>query len=461
MISKKAKSQQPMTAEAETVTARPAAVVKGGPYAIFVLAVLSFAGVISFIDRQIISLLVDPIKLDLRINDTQIGLLQGFSFALFYAVLALPLARLSDHGNRVQIITFGIICWSIATFFCGLATTFALLFIARMFVGVGEATLAPSGYSLVADYFTKERVGLAISIFTGANFVGTGLAYIAGGAIIEWLTAVGPQNFGLLGTLQPWQMVFVLISLPSIPLLVLMFFVREPPREEAVSGQTSAAQSSVKAVIAYLADNKRLFAGVFIGLTLMAAGTFAVNAWVPAFFIRVHQWSPLQIGSIFGLMVMLTSAGGVFGGGAVASTLMRRGVHGANLAVPMVAGIASVPFLIAFPLIPDPRLALVVLAPGLFFVAMPYGCGSAVLPLISPNRMRAQIVAIYLLIANLLGFTLGPTSIGVLTDYVFGDAAMIGHSLALAPAALIGIGLIVLSVALTPYRETIRGTATA
>ena len=424
-------------------------------YAWFVVGVLSLASIVSYVDRQIINLLVEPIKADLGINDTQIGLLQGFSFALFYAILALPLARLSDGGNRVRIISLGIVCWSAATFFCGLATTFMMLFFARMFVGVGEATLAPSGYSILSDYFPKERAALAISIFTGSGFVGSGLAYLLGGVIISALDEMGSISLPVVGVLAPWQMAFLAVSLPGVLLFFLVRFVREPERREATDA-SEKSDSSFRSVVAHIRANQRLFAGVFFGLTLMAAGAYAVNMWTPTYFIRVHGWTPLQVGSVFGLLVVVASSLGVFSGGAIASFLMKRGMAGANLIVPCVAAGFAIPFVVAFPLAPTPTLSFIFLAPALFFSAVPFGCGTAVLPLISPNRIRAQIVAIYLLIANLLGFTLGPTSIGFLTDFVFASPELVGYSLATAPAALYGLGLLLVFWATPKYAALIR-----
>lgn len=435
-----------MTNAATTTTAAP----EGGRYAWIVVGILSFAGIVSYIDRQIINLLVEPIKADLGINDTQIGLLQGFSFALFYAVLALPLARIADSGNRTRIITIGIVCWSLATFFCGLASTFMLLFFARMFVGVGEATLAPSGYSMISDYFPKERVGLAISVFTGAGFIGSGTAYILGGYIIEELNQIGAVTAPLVGVLQPWQLVFIAVSLPGVLLVLLMRFVKEPPRQETISA-SAKADSSFKTVIAHLKTNPQLFVGVFFGLTLMAAAGYALNMWTPTYFIRVHEWTPLQVGSIFGSLVVVASAGGVFSGGAIASALMRRGHASANLLVPAIAVTTAIPFAIAFPLMASPTMSLVLLAPTLFLSAVPFGCGTAVLPLISPNRIRAQIVAIYLLIANLVGFTLGPTSVGFLTDFVFRDPALVSYSLAITPAVFFTVGVALVAWAIPRY----------
>ena len=429
-------------------------------YAWFVLFVLSLGSVISFIDRQIINLLVEPIKLDLGINDTQIGILQGFSFALFYAFLALPLARLADTGNRIRIIFLGVMCWSMATFFCVLSGTFATLISARLRVGVGEATLTPTAYSLIPDFFTRNRASIAISIFTGSGFVGSGIAYIIGGRLVATLNEIGHIDLPLLGTLVPWQMAFVCAAVPGVLLLFLLLFVREPSRREAVDVAAAAPKSAqFSVVIAHLRANARLFTGVFFGLTLLAAGTFAINSWTPTFLMRVYGWSPADVGAVFGLIVVVASAGGVFAGGAIASALMRRGIVSANLLVPLVGAVLALPFAILFPLMPTATASLSMLAPALFLSAFPFGCGSAVLPLVSPNRIRAQVVAIYLLIANILGFTLGPTSIGILTDYVYGRPELIGYSMATSPAIFFVAGALLVGWAIAPYRKVILAQA--
>lgn len=427
-------------------------------YAWAVVGVLCVASVVSFIDRQIINLLVEPIKADFGVSDTQIGLLQGFSFVLFYAVLAIPLARLTDGGNRKWMIIYGVICWTFATFSCGLAGSFAMLFVARMFVGVGEATLTPASYSLIPDYFARDRVGLAISVYTSASFAGSGIAYIFGGAMIEFLTALGPVSLPVVGERSVWQLTFFAVSVPSILVLALLAFVREPARQETVS-EMSGANAAFSAVVAHFLRHARLFCGVMFGLTLMAAAVFALNLWVPTLFIRVHGWTPMQIGSAFGTMVALGSTGGVFLGGAVASAWMKRGRDDAFLRVPIIACLCAVPFAVAFALVDSPTLSLLLVFPVLALSAVPFGCGTAVLPIISPNRLRAQVVAVYLLVVNLLSFTCGPTAVGLLTDYVFRDEMLVGYSLAIAPALFLIVGCALVSVALQPYARLVRAQA--
>lgn len=431
-------------------------------YAWFVVFALCVTGIVSYIDRQIINLLVDEIRADLGINDTQMSLLQGIAFAMFYAIMAVPLARLADSSNRKWVIIFGIICWSMATFASGLAVGFAMLFVARMFVGVGEATLTPAGYSMLSDYFPREKLSGAISMFTGSSFVGSGVALLVGGALIGWLHELGPQDLGIFGIVKPWQMTFLVMSVPSIMLIGLMLLVREPPRKQAPGMAATASQSvPMREVMGFLRDNARAIMGLYIGFSILAAGNFGINAWVPTFLSRTYGWSPQQIGNAFGPMVIIISASGVLVGGWLCNAMIRRGWADANMRMPIGAALIALVFATAFPQMPTGELALLCLAPALFFGSMPFGAGTAALPLISPNRMRAQIVAFYLLIANLFGFSLGPTSIALVTDYVFGDPAALRHSLSIVLPILILAGVAVLIWGLGAYRGLVERQAEA
>lgn len=431
----------------------------GGPYAWFVVFVLCLASIMSYVDRQIINLLVEPIKADLGINDTQIGLLQGFSFVLIYALVAIPVAWAADFGRRTTVIISGIVCWSLATFSCGLAGSFIMLFIARSLVGLGEVTLTPSGYSLIGDYFPKERVGLAISLFTGTGFFGSGLAYIIGGKVVGALSGQDFYTLPLIGAVAPWQLVFMIVALPGLLLALVFFLVKEPPRRSVAETDAIAdKRASFAVLIKHIKSNLRLFGGLFIGFALMASATYAIVNWVPTFLGRVHGWGPEQVGNGFGPVLMFSSTIGVFVGGIIASTLMSRGVASANLLVAIAAGFIAIGFAVAFPLAASGEMALILLIPTLFFAAMPFGCGTATLPLVTPNRLRAQVVAVYLLVANLLGLTLGPTGVGLLTDYVFKDPAMINVALAIAAPALLLAGALVAIIAVAPYRRLIEAS---
>ncbi len=419
-----------------------------------VVAALSFAAIVSYIDRQIINLLVDPIKADLGLTDVQISLLQGFSFALLYAFMAIPLAWVADRYNRKWVILGGLICWSAATFGSGLAMGFAFLFFARMLVGIGEATLSPAGFSMISDYFPKEKLPSAIGVFTGTGFIGSGLALIIGGYLYAQLEAAGPITLPF-GTFKPWQMTFFAVSFLSVPVFFCLLLIREPARREGnVVIATDDAPPALE-ILSFIRKHALVFFPLFFGFSCFAAAQFGIGAWAPSYFIRVHDWTQLEVGQFFGPVVMLGGVTGVVAGGFAAEKMLAAGVKDATLRLPIIAIICALPFAIAFPLVSSPWVALTLLALVLFFGTVPFGAGVSTFPLITPNRMRAQVIAVYLLIANLLGYSAGPLLVAWLTDNVFGSPAAIDQSLALAPPATMIIGLILVFCAFKPYRNMV------
>lgn len=408
-------------------------------YAWFVVFVLCVGSTVSMIDRQVINLLVEPIKADLGISDTQVSLLQGFAFALFYSVMAVPLGRLADRGNRRNLILAGVLAFSFATMSCGLATGFTTLFLARMAVGVGEATLTPAGASLIGDYFPREKLGRAMGLFTGATFVGSGLALIFIGAMLGWLGTAELKLPGL-GPVADWRAAFLLAALPGLAFCMLMLSVREPPR----AGVATQAFEPIATVARHVRDHPRLFVPLFLGLPLLAAGQFAINAWTPTFLIRQHGWTPAETGAGFGLMVMTCSPLGVIAGGWLADWLHVRGRADANLVVPAFGALLAAPFALAFPFAPEASFSLALLAPALFFGSMPFGAGTAAFLALAPNRMRAQLLAIYLLVANLVGAGAGPWLIAFTSDHLLGGPEHLGTALGIGACAVMLLGAAVI-----------------
>ncbi len=430
-------------------------------YAWLIVFMLFLASLVSFLDRQIINLLVDPIRNDLGITDTQISLLQGFAFALFYSVVAIPLGRLADARNRKVIIAIGMVLWSIATALCGIAKAFSQLFLARMLVGIGEATLGPAGLSMVADYFPRRRVTRALSVLNGSGFLGAGIALVIGGLVIDRMTAIGPIDLGLFGVIKPWQMTFLVVSVPGLILVTVLWrVVREPPRTGA-DGSEVADVLSLREAWLYLSNHKNVLIPVIAGFTFLATMMFSLSAWTPTYFIRTHGMTPSEIGSIFGLYFMVFGAAGVICGGLFSDWLRSCGYHDSNMRAGLFSALFSLPFVATFPLVGDQALSLVLFAPALFFGTMPFGTGPAALPLIVPNRLRGQLIAIYLLFGNLIGQGGGPWLVAVFTDFVLMDPSLIRYSISSVCSATILIGAVTLFIGLQPYRAHIQKIETA
>jgi MFS family permease len=415
-------------------------------YSWYVVLVLCICGMVAFIDRQIINLLVEDIKADLQISDTEVSLLQGFAFAVFYALAAVPLGRLADTSSRRRLITVGIVVWTAAAAACGLAKSFWQLFIARVFVGVGEATLTPSGFSMLADLFRPGRVSLPVAVFTASSFVGSGVALLVGGYVISALSRVDNISLPIIGVLQTWEAAFIICALPGI--LVALWFhltVREPVRRASVSSNAIADQSakpSLHEVWVFVRGHSQVFTAVFAGISVLAAVQFCLGAWVPAHFIRNHGWTPSEVGYAYGLIFLICGTGGAISGGWIADRLQRKGVKDGHLLTAMWAALLAAPFVVVFPAVSQAELAIALLAPVVFFGTMPFGAGPALIPVICPPRMRGLLVAIYLLIANLIGQAGGPLVVALFTDWVFGSPELVSRSLMVAPVALLLIGAV-------------------
>ncbi len=425
-------------------------------YSWYVVGILTVAYTVSFVDRQIVSLLVEPIRRDLQISDTEISLLQGFAFAVFYTIMGLPIARFADRHSRRAIVAGGIFFWSLMTAACGLAHNFWQLFAARVGVGVGEAALSPPAYSIIADYFPPDRLSRAISFYSMGIYIGAGLAFVVGGAVIQLVESAGVTTLPILGEVYSWQVTFITVAAPGLLVVALMATVREPIRRgllpKSGSPQTARSSPSVGEVIAFTCRSRKVLLSHYMGHAFLALIGYANFAWIPTFMIRNHGWSATQVGFVFGMLVLVFGTTGVFTGGWWADRLRARGHVDANMRVSMYAALIMLPTLIAAPLVPSPVLAMALVAPGIFLLSMPFGIAPAALQVITPNQMRAQISALYLFVANIIGLGLGPTVVALITDYVFGYDLAVRYSLAIMGGTIAPLAAISLAFGLKHYR---------
>lgn len=369
-------------------------------YARYVLGVLFLVYVVNFVDRQILSILLDPIKKDLGASDTQMGFLTGFAFAIFYTGFGIPIARWADKGVRRSIMALGLTMWSAMTAVCGLAQNYTQLAVARIGVGVGEAACSPPAHSLISDYFPPERRVTAFSIYNIGIPVGVMLGYLAGGWIVEYFD---------------WRVAFFAAGVPGLFLaLVLRFTVREPPRGMSETVSVEAADQSVTEVLRFL-FSLRTFVLMSFASGFSAFAAYGFGSWVPAFLGRVHGMSSGEIGTWIGLESGLGGIVGLLLTGLLADRLGRRDPRW-YLWISAISIAIYVPFTIAFLLLADPTIALlsyivpcmlssVYLAPTLALTHQLVGL-----------RMRAVASAIGMFILNLIGMGLGPQAVGILSD---------------------------------------------
>lgn len=418
----------------------------------FAIFVLVLAVALAFVDRIVLALLVDPIRKDLGLQDYHLGLLLGFAFSAFYMVAAFPIARLADRHSRRLIIVCGIFCWSVMTAVCGLARSFADLFMARAGVAVGEATLQPSAFSMIADYFPRERLGLALGVYQSGIYLGVGFAFLAGGAVIELATTTAAGTvLPLVGQLRPWQFAFMAVAVPGLFVAALLLAVKEPARRGGAA--SGVEKRPVREVFVFLRGHARAYGGQFFGFALLAVPSFTIAMWAPSYFIRVLGYAPADAARTLGFMVLFLSPAGALAAGLLADRWQRQGHLDAPIRVAMVAVVALLATSISAPLMTDPGLAFWLFCPFVFASSMPAALAPTALQLITPNRYRAQMSAGLLLTLNLISSGIGPTAVGYITGAIFADDKAVGQSMAVVNGVALLLAAVVLLWARRAFRE--------
>ena len=393
-----------------------------------------------------------PIRRDLHISDTQMSLLMGISFALFYCLFGFPIGRMADSRSRRNIITAGVATWSIFTAGCGLAANYAQMFIMRVGVGVGEAALSPPAYSLMADSFPARRRPLALSVYGMGMFIGAGLALVLGGVIVDRTSGGGVIALPLLGlSIFPWQLTFFIVGLPGLLVAALVRTISEPARKERLS----ATAQPVSAVVAYIKQHRATFAYHHLATSLLSFAYYGGSAWIPSFLIRTYGWNARHAGVVFGCVVTVCSSVGILAGGYFCQQLAHRGYRDAHFRVGLTVSLMLVPMGVLYPLMPSPWLAVALLVPYAFFSTMIFGVSPAALQQVVPNEMRAQVSAMYLFVVNIIGLGLGPTVIALLTDHVFHNDNMLRYSLLIACTGAYLFSALLWWLGLKPYRQTV------
>jgi len=399
-------------------------VTQGGAW--YGLVVLMLAFLLAMIDRVILALLVDPIQRDLNISDTQFGLLNGVAFAFFYLFMAMPIARLADRTSRRRIIAIGVSVWSAMTASCGLAQTFFQLFVARMGVGVGEASLSPAAYSMLADMFPRDQIGRAYGIYNAGALIGFGASFVVGGGIVALVEQHHQIHLPLLGAVRSWQAVFMAVSLPGVLVALLVSTIREPPRGAAIAVDAAAPGELGQ----FLKSHVGILTLYFLAFGCLGMLLFGTLAWLPAVLTRSYGVSLATAGIALGIGIGIASPFGAVAGGMASDFLTARGRRDAPMIVGMCGAIGAFFFVVSAPVAPNWLLS-VALTCGLFFcLTFPTSVGPAGLQMITPAPIRAQVTALYVIATGLAGMTTGSLAIGAITEHVFRTKAAVGLSIA-------------------------------
>lgn len=401
------------------------------PHAYYALGLLLVAYILSFVDRNIMAMLIGPVRESFDISDFEFSLLHGFAFTLFYVILGLPIGRLADTHRRITIVSLGVFFWSIMTCLCGFAKSFASLFAARVGVGVGEAALSPPAYSLLADYFPPDKLRWATSVFAMGITLGSGLAYLIGGFVYEYFAA--GSALPVLGNLLPWQATFVAVGLPGVVIALLIGALKEPNRR-TTNIATANKAVPISEIRAHVRNHGRAYFALFAGISLMSIIGYGNGTWYPEFLQRTYGLSRTAAGSHLGAISIIAGASGSLFGAFVATVLRRRGYVDANLrTVGLIALVLLIPGPLT-PLMPTMDSAIPLMWITTFIHYGYFGVLMAALVEITPSAMRAQLAAVMMFVANVFGLALGTSAIAAFTDFAFGDDSALRYSLSVTAA---------------------------
>lgn len=374
----------------------------GGTYAYYVLGVLFVVYVFNFIDRQLLAILLQPIKEDLQVSDTAMGFLTGFAFAVFYTFAGIPLARVADRWVRRSLIALSLATWSVMTTVSGLARGFPDLALARIGVGIGEAGCTPPAHSLLSDYFPPEKRATILSLYAIGVYVGVGIGFWLGGWIHD--------AFG-------WRTAFFVLGLPGVALALLVrLTIREPPRGLSERHVVSDRDYQIRETCRFLAT---LPTGYRIGLAAAfhAFASYGLGAWIPTFFVRVHHLTPGELGQWLSWILALGGAIGAFSGGWLADRWGRRDPR-ARVYISLVGVVLTTPFIALSLLLADAQWALLSYLPATIFGTLWLGPSGAIVQDLVPPAMRAMAAAVFIFILTIIGMGMGPQAVGLLNDWL-------------------------------------------
>lgn len=421
----------------------------------YALALLFIAYIFSFVDRQILSLLVGPIREDFGITDFEFSLLQGVAFAVIYTFAGLPLGRLADRYSRRYLISGSVMFWSLMTVTCGMTRNFGQLFVARMGVGAGEAGLSPAAYSLILDSFRPQHAGYALSFYKLGVKIGAGLALVIGGVLYDFYASIGAVNLPLIGAVVPWQATIITVGAPGVLLALLLLTIREPSRK-ALAANADGSTSVVlplSTVARFVWQRRRVYLSLFFGSSMMAMAGYGNAAWYPEFLFRNYGMSKSEAGTSYGTIVLTAGSLGVLFGAWFASQLSRRGHADAYVRTILIASVLTIVPSVAAPLAGNAQLTLLLLWPAEFLSASYIGVLALAMIVITPNQMRGQITAVYIFVTNMLGLAVGASVLAAFTDFVYQDEGLLNYSIASINGLFYPVAAVLFWYCMPAYRK--------
>ena len=436
-------------------------------YAWFVVVLMMFFYVLSFMDRQIIAVLIDPIKADLDLSDVQISLIGGVSFGLFYSIVGIFIGRLADSMNRPLLIAMGVFIWSLTTALCGLAGKFWQLLILRMGVGLGEAALLPSTLSLLADYFSPKRIATPTSVFLLGAPIGIGLSFAVGGYLYDVaqgiVAADGWAQVAVVGGSAAWKLVLIFLGVVGMVMTLGLLAVREPrstdtkavQKQEERSLKASEAASLPEAK-AYARKNWLAITSLYVCMALVSLAAYAQGFWDITFLARTYDRDPSSVTLMYGMVQLFAGLSGMLTGGIVADRLSKRGIQGASVIMVIIGCAIATPFSFLYPMMGSVSGALWLMIFAIFGSNMAFACAASAMQRMFPVAMLGLAAGIYYFLSNSVGLLIGPTLVATLTDYVLGDPGKVAYSLSAVGGVARLLAFITILAGYKAYRDLLR-----
>lgn len=419
----------------------------------YALFVLTLCYMLAYVDRQIVAFLIDPMKRELSITDTQIGML-GIWFALFYTVFGMLCGYLADRYNRRTIIAIGVFFWSITTALGSIVRNYTALAFARMGVGLGEATMNPCAFSMISDYFPKDRLATALSVYMMGIQLGSGLALIIGGAAVHAISQMPPVDVPGLGVLSAWRLTFLAVGIPGLLFVLLVMTVKEPIRRNVIRDAAGKMKAMpLRDALAQVFSRWQSVFGIALMISSQAMCNYSLLNWGPAFFERVHGWPRDRIGLTLGLIAITAGCLGLVAGGRMADRWIKNGTVDGTLRVGLISLVGVGVSLPTAMLWPDVSYTVATLVVAVFFIGLPIGCSYAALQHIFPNQMRGVASSVVLLVVNFVGIGLGWLLPGLMNDRLFQDPLKVGYSIATTVIAASLFGIVIVLITMKPYRR--------
>ena len=423
-------------------------------YGYSAVGILTLAQIFAFIDRQIPSMLVEPIKQDFNLTDSQIALLGGAAFSIFYAVMALPIGYAVDRYKRTRVLGIGIFLWSLMTALAGLANSFGRLFGARIGVAVGEAVMAPTSVSLVSDYFPENKQGKPMGIITSGVYIGIGITLLGGGFLIDYLTELGGLHIPFIGYLKPWQATFMIVGVPGLFVAIGAFLLTEPKRIDEKVGQGPTTES--QNVFLHISEHKKTLLPMFGGLIFMALIFYSFTFWAPTMMIRTYNISLSEAGFFLGVITIISSITGTIFAGSVVDYLRNRNYRDAPVRAAMFAVLLAFPPIVLLSFVNSEIAAWICIFIYLFFISSFAPLGLLAVSGVSRGNVKGQLAAIHAFLMMAFGLSLGPQLTAFFTDFIFIDTNKINLAISATGALVLPISALFFKASLSKYEESSR-----